>query len=410
MDGKGHKKIRKYFGIYAIFALVFSVLMYLLSCYESYVKQQQIVTLLTAHPELESEIIALWERPQDSFREGEGAADELAEVIRITEEKYGYQWNPMAMSKPILFFWMMGMLSGAFLTALLGFLEWRKVQASKADLRELHECLDQFREGDFLSVPDYEGSFEEWGKLWESVRELGIYFEGLKLRLTEEEDSTKALITDISHQLKTPLASLKMSYELAVGSSLTEEERTEFQRQEAKEIEKLELLLSELVNLSRLETRMIQIRTSPASLKKTITEAVSQIYIKAKGKDISIRVEMDGDVTIRHDAEWTAEALANVLDNAVKYSTEHTMITVRVQSLIRNVLIEIEDEGIGILPGELAKIYQRFYRGKEAREKVKEGAGVGLYLARMILERQGGTISAKRKMEKGTVFQITLPA
>lgn len=179
--------------------------------------------------------------------------------------------------------------------------------------------------------------------------------------------------------------------------------------QEEREIEKLESLLNELVNLSRLETHMIQIRPAPASLRQTITAAVSQIYMKARNKNIEIQMEMEGDKEICHDAKWTEEAFANVLDNAVKYSGEYTNITVRVTPLIRNMLIEIEDEGIGIRKEELTKIYQRFYRGDEAREMVKEGAGVGLYLSRMILERQGGTISVKRKKENGTVFRITLP-
>lgn len=407
MDWSGHKKIKKYLGIYVAFALIFSVVMYCVSCYEFSVKQQQMSTLLLNHPEMEAEIISLWEKTQDEVE-----ADNK-EIIRIIEEKYGYQWKSMEVSEGILFLWAAGMLTGAALAVLLGCLEWRnnkKTGISKDEIRELYECLEQFREGRFLNVPDYEGESEEWMKLWETVGELGIYFEGLKERLREEEDSTKVLITDISHQLKTPLASLRMSYELAMESNLTEAERVEFHRQESKEIEKLEMLLNELVNLSRLEKRMIQIKPSLASLEKTIAEAVSQIYMKAKGKDIEIQVEMDGDFKICHDVKWTTEALANVLDNAVKYSGEHTMITVRVRALIKNVLIEIEDEGIGILPEEITKIYQRFYRGREAREKMKEGAGVGLYLARMILERQGGTISAKRKKEKGTVFKIILPA
>lgn len=98
-----------------------------------------------------------------------------------------------------------------------------------------------------------------------------------------------------------------------------------------------------------------------------------------------------------------------MLDNSVKYSGENTTVILRVVPLVRNVLIEIEDEGIGIKAEEFSKIYQRFYRGKEAEKVAKEGAGVGLYLTRMILERQGGTISAKRKTAQGTIFKITLP-
>ena len=213
----------------------------------------------------------------------------------------------------------------------------------------------------------------------------------MKERLEQEENGTKSLITDISHQLKTPLASLRMSHELVAENRVTGEEQREFLEQESQELTKLEQLLNELVNLSRLETHMIQIHSLHESLKKTLTEAVSQIYMKARGKDISIQVEMD------HDSKWTVEALTNILENAVKYSPEHTTITVRTQELASNVLIEVEDEGMGIPAEELHKIYQRFYRGRKAKEQVKDGAGVGLYLARKIIEEQGGDNSSQKK-------------
>ena len=101
---------------------------------------------------------------------------------------------------------------------------------------------------------------------------LGYYFNSLKDKLDKEENSTKSLITDISHQLKTPLASLKMSHELTLSKDLSESERIEFLEQEDKEIAKLENLLAELVNLSRLENHMIQIKPERMSIKKTITE------------------------------------------------------------------------------------------------------------------------------------------
>ena len=148
---------------------------------------------------------------------------------------------------------------------------------------------------------------------------------------------------------------------------------------------------------------MIQIHSLHESLKKTLTEAVSQIYMKARGKDISIQVEMDDDIVVNHDSKWTVEALTNILENAVKYSPEHTTITVRTQELASNVLIEVEDEGMGI------QLDQEEKAAKSAKEQVKDGAGVGLYLARKIIEEQGGTIAAKRKAEKGMIFKVTLP-
>ena len=106
------------------------------------------------------------------------------------------------------------------------------------------------------------------------------------------------------------------------------------------------------------------------------------------------------------DKKWTVEAFVNVLDNGIKYSDPQGNMELRVTAWNKMVSVEIEDEGIGISSQELHKIFHRFYRGEEASRLVKEGAGVGLYLTRKILEEQEGMIVAKRK-KKGTVFQIT---
>lgn len=420
MEWKGNKRVRKYIGVCLLFWMLFSLFMFLVARYEITKDWKRMITLMTEHPELEGEIIAAWEKGPDHPLFGDGVqegdaltARELRRALRLIEEKYGYDLNYTRSAGVLWGFWGAGVCVGTFLIVAAGVLEWQKSRTVRDHLREMYECLEAFRTGEFGGIPDYEADAEryseEWMKVWESLRELGVYFESLRAQLREEEKNTKTLITDISHQLKTPLASLRMCRELAAADQLTEEERREFKEQEGREIEKLTALLQELVNLSRLETNMIQLKPAGGSLKKTIAGAVSQVYVKARNKEIEIQADIDGDLVIRHDAKWTEEAIVNILDNAVKYSKEHTVVTVRAKPLIRNVLIEIEDEGIGIRKTELPKIYQRFYRGNDAAKMSKDGAGVGLYLARMILERQGGTISAKPKTGGGMIFRVTLP-
>lgn len=418
MERECNKKIRKYFAGYLVFLILFSFFMYILARHETETDRQRILLLMAEHPELEAEIIAAWEKPgRLPFGRNEaGSRKELLESSRMAEmieEKYGYDIGHLVSERIWWGLWGVGICIGTVWTVILGWLERKNRAGVRDKLWKLYERLEQFREGRFEGIPDYEADAEdypeEWMKVWESLRELGVYFEGLKEGLKEEENSTKAMITDISHQLKTPLASLRMCHELAVGDRQTKEEREEFQEREEREIEKLENLLKELVNLSRLETHMIQLKPRAGSIKKTIAAAVSQIYMKAKDKDIRIQADIGEDQEICHDPGWTEEALVNVFDNAVKYSGEHTVVTIRVKPLITYVMIEIEDEGIGIRKDELQKIYQRFYRGRDAAKISEEGAGVGLYLARMILERQGGSISAKQKRGNGTVFRITLP-
>lgn len=404
MDRKGKQKLKRYFIVYVIFAVFFTVGMYLITKYEENAKATQIALLLAEHPELEGEIVAIWEKSGtvDFIRDRDD--QKIERVVQMLEETYGYHSGSGSSDVVIRIIWGIGLLVGVIVCSLFLYLDRRKNWSRYGDeeqLQQLYECLQEFRKGKFQTYPEETSESEQWLKVWESVKELGQYFEDLKERLEQEENGTKSLITDISHQLKTPLASLRMSHELVAENRVTGEEQREFLEQESQELTKLEQLLNELVNLSRLETHMIQIHSLHESLKKTLTEAVSQIYMKARGKDISIQVEMDDDIVVNHDSKWTVEALTNILENAVKYSPEHTTITVRTQELASNVLIEVEDEGMGIPAEELHKIYQRFYRGRKAKEQVKDGAGVGLYLARKIIEEQGGTIAGlKQQIEE----------
>lgn len=279
------------------------------------------------------------------------------------------------------------------------------------EMEAVYEQLVSFQKGNFELLPFMEETdiADRYARVHEKLRELGCYFSDLKTRIAEEENSTKALITNISHQLKTPLASIRMSHELAQSPDLSENERADFLSAEMRDIRKMEILLDELVKLSRLENHMIQIKPEMCSIKQTISEAVSQIFMKAHEKNIEIYVDMEGDAQISHDRKWTVEAIANILENAVKYSGAATAVGIHVEYFPTGVLIEVEDEGIGIPDEELHEVFKRFYRGKKARELVNEGAGVGLYLARTIIGQQGGTIVAKRKFEGGTIFKIMLP-
>ena len=246
-------------------------------------------------------------------------------------------------------------------------------------------------------------------RLEEYLEETRRHFELTERKLRREEQNTKSLVTDISHQLKTPLASLKMSYELADSPELTAEEHAEFTRKEREEVSRMESLLGVFSQLTRLESGMIQIRPENSSLKKTISEAVGSIYMKAFEKGIDISLEEFPDVIIPHDPRWTAEVILNILDNAVKYSPSGTAVSIRVSALASYMMVEISDQGIGIPASDIQNIFKRFYRGSAPEVKSADGSGVGLYLARRILEEQGGTICVKTGTDGGSTFALTLP-
>ena len=246
-------------------------------------------------------------------------------------------------------------------------------------------------------------------QLREQLERVGHAVEVFKKQLEDEKENTKAMITDISHQLKTPVSALGLSLELLEDGQVTEEEKREFLERGKQEVEKLNHLMGTLVNLSRLEADMIRLKPRNASLKATLIRAANGIYLKAEEKKIEIELKEFTDMDILHDPRWTAEAISNVLDNAVKYSPGGSRIWIRVEPMVSYVFIEVEDEGIGIERSEYQNIFKRFYRGKRPEVEAQEGAGVGLYLVRKIFEEQGGNVCAVPAHGRGTVIRMMLP-
>ena len=151
---------------------------------------------------------------------------------------------------------------------------------------------------------------------------------------------------------------------------------------------------------------MIRLRQEKNSLRETLKQAVGGVYMKALKKEILIETEEFPELVIRHDPKWTAEAIGNILDNAVKYTPEGGSITVSVRPWQFYTRIDINDTGIGIDEENYNAIFQRFYRAQEVA--AEEGVGLGLYLARGIITRQNGYITVKSKKGSGSTFSVFL--
>lgn len=302
---------------------------------------------------------------------------------RMADEKYGYTGSYAADSPAVAAFLPVQIFVSGTLALLLGIL-----------------ILYQKKKQSSLEV--------ELFALQDKLAQVGEENQVLRNKIGKEEEKLKELVTDVSHQLKTPLAALKMCYEIADTKSFTREEQRAFLMQGQQEVNKLDNLIRSLVQISRLETNLIQISQSHVSLKKILHGAVNGVYMKAYDRGISISVDEFQDAEVFLDFRWTQEALANILDNAVKYSGPGTAVEIRVRPMFSHYLLEIEDEGIGIEKEEMQQIFRRFYRGRSQKVQETEGSGVGLYLARKIIEAQRGTICVK-KGKKGSLFLITIP-
>ena len=222
--------------------------------------------------------------------------------------------------------------------------------------------------------------------------------------VAQEKDKIKTLIADISHQTKTPIANLLLYSELLMEETLPASAKENVEAL-YKQSEKLRFLIDSLVKLSRLENGIISLSPQQASLQPLLESVVEQYAAKASGKGLSIYL-YDTDISATFDFKWTAEALANIVDNAIKY-TVHGTITISTVSYEMFTRIDISDTGSGIPENAQAKIFARFYRSKSVREQ--EGVGIGLYLARQIISGEGGYIKVASVPEKGSTFSIFLP-
>ena len=226
-------------------------------------------------------------------------------------------------------------------------------------------------------------------------------------KVDEERRELQTLVSDISHQVKTPVANLKMVTDTLLAKPVTEQERRDFLQGIRSQTDKLEFLVQSMGKASRLETGAITLEKKDVPLLDTLAQAMSGIVYSAEQKGISVEVQCPDDLRVSHDSKWTAEALFNLLDNAVKYTPAGGSICVSVEQWEMYVKLDVTDTGKGIPESRQAAIFRRFYREEEVHDQ--PGVGIGLYLAREIVTRQGGYIKVTSEPGRGSTFSVFLP-
>ena len=226
-------------------------------------------------------------------------------------------------------------------------------------------------------------------------------------KVDKERQELQMLVSDVSHQVKTPVSNLKMVTDTLLSKSVTEKERREFLQGIQNQTDKLEFLFQALVKTSRLETGAIRMEKKDAPLIDTLAMACSGIVYAAEKKDICVTVDCPEGILLSHDSKWTAEAVFNLLDNAVKYTPVGGAIRISVEQWEMYVKLSVSDTGKGISESNQASIFRRFYREEEVHEQ--QGVGIGLYLTREIVTRQGGYIKVASEPGQGSEFSIMLP-
>lgn len=219
-----------------------------------------------------------------------------------------------------------------------------------------------------------------------------------------ERDTIKSLISDISHQVRTPLTNIMLYVGLLKEQELDGDSMLLVDKIQ-KQSDKLDFFMKELSKSSYAEQEMISIHPEMINVEEIVNTACQMVELAALKKKIDI-IQEEAEALCYADKKWTIEALGNILDNAVKYSPENTGVKVKVIPYESFICVQVEDQGIGIREEEQGMVFERFYRSKEVSNE--PGFGIGLYLVREVLSKQGGYVKIKSEPGKGSVVQVYL--
>lgn len=249
-----------------------------------------------------------------------------------------------------------------------------------------------------------------WQVLRRRSRELAEELDRQRAAAQAQEARQKDLVAFLAHDLKTPLTSV-VGYLTILKSrpDLTEEERSRYTAVALDKAQRLEELLGEFFDISRMELGGEESRREPVALSLLLEQLADEFYPLLGSKELTLNAQIQGGLATLGDADRLARVFDNVLRNAVSYSTPGGVIDLTAQRVGQSVQVRVSNQGLGIPEGELSNIFQRFYRLDAARSSRTGGAGLGLAIAKEIVDSHGGSIAAESTGQRVT-FQITLPA
>ena len=276
-------------------------------------------------------------------------------------------------------------------------------------LDRIEQMVDDAIAGDFRESDYDETQLSRVESKWKHYLGLSAL---TRENMEREKENVKGLVSDISHQTKTPMANIRLYAEL-LRENLESEEDSAGKQQNlrlldeiSRQSEKLEFLIQSLTKMSRLESNIVEVKPHRQKVSELISAVVRDAAPKAVQKGVEIVNIYDGDGCADYDMKWTKEALGNVVDNAVKYSRPGGRVQISVKEYGWYTSISVKDHGIGVREEDTAKIFGRFYRAGEVQQE--EGVGIGLYLTREILRKENGYIKVKSKPGEGAEFVLFL--
>ncbi len=231
-------------------------------------------------------------------------------------------------------------------------------------------------------------------------------------RLRELEGLRQDFVANVSHELRTPLSLIKSAAETLIdGGKNDATALTRFLEIIDKNANRLTLLIDDLLLLARLDSGRVELRLEPLSLGLAVQEVVDDLGPKSAVRGVTLAHELPGGLIVQADAERLRQVLANLIDNAIKYGAANGRVIVGGRSLDDGrVEVSVRDDGPGIPPDAVARIFERFYRVDKARSREQGGTGLGLAIVKNVVTAHGGEVRVESTLGLGTEFFFTLPA
>lgn len=287
------------------------------------------------------------------------------------------------------------LLSGFTLFTLRRYQRLRQLNDQMRGVREGHYRMqmDQFEEGE-LSI------------LYSEIYKVTVQLRETAQQLQESQQFLSDSLSDISHQLKTPLTSMMMMVELMQQPQMDPQQRSEFLRVISNQLSRMQWLIQSLLKMARLQAGAVQFSPSPQKVRSLLSKALSQAEAELVRSGVEWIMECPDDFELMLDENWTAEALGNILRNCAEHTGRGGRIVIRCRRTMLADQIEIEDNGEGIDPQDLPHLFECFYRGRNARP---DSVGIGLAMSYQIITGQGGMLRVISQLGQGSCFQLRFP-
>lgn len=302
--------------------------------------------------------------------------------------------------------WMLVFISLSVLSLCLYFIALRKMRKKFVVFtEEICAGIDLVLQGGSAEGLNISGETLT-AKIMNKLERLDRYVSGVLRENEQQKQALQKTVSDISHQLKTPMSNLLMYNDTLLQRDMKPEKQREFLTAMRQQEQKMEFLVAALVKMSRLENEMIRLKIEDTSLDGILRDVFTGLELRIKEKQIRFSMESHKGINVRCDRKWASEAMLNILDNAVKYTPVGGSVKICVNPMEMYTRIDFQDNGIGVSKVHYNDIFKRFYREEKVHDK--EGVGIGLYLAREIITRQGGYIKVSSNQPSGSIFSVYL--